>query len=632
MITPKKLIWQIFPANVLTILLVIITVSWYGVFSLQEFSLQDTEVGLESRAQLISSKVKDYLRDHRVGDLREYCVQAGRSSGTRITVILPQGKVLADSNEDPDSMENHSRRIEIAEALAGRVGVSRRFSKTLKENLIYVAIPLSDIMAGGSLENPEKKVEAVLRTSVSVASLDTTLKRIKVQILLGSLAVLLLAGAVTLLISRNVSRPLEQMTKSAELFAGGDFSLRMLPVVKKTASLEVVTLASSMDRMAELLNEKIEAIITQRNQLETVFSSMVEAVIAIDKEERILSINDAAADLFGVDRKGATGKIVQQIIRNVQLQQHISRTLAARESVVDEIILQDESGDRFLHTNVVILGNAAGENIGVLVVMNDVTKIRRLENVRRDFVANVSHELRTPITSIRGYVETLLDGALDIREDAVRFLEIVLHQSERLATIIDDLLALSKIEEEAKRGAIPLATGPLRPVLEAAAQTCRLQADQAGITIIIDCPEQVMAEMNATLLEQAVVNLVANAITYSRKGSEVTVEVTVGQAELAGKVHIVVRDNGIGIAKEHLPRLFERFYRSDKARSRAHGGSGLGLAIVKHIAEAHDGAVEVKSEEGKGSEFSLIVTGKRVGEAPGSQGCGGDSFSDLAET
>ncbi len=612
MITPKKLIWQIFPANVLTILLVIITVSWYGVVTLQEFSLQDTETGLESRAHLISSKVTEYLRDQRTGELREYCAQAGRSSGTRITVISSEGKVLAESNEDPDTMENHGQRVEIAAAMKGQVGISRRYSRTLQENLIYVAIPLTNI-ADGIQDNPGKRVDAVLRTSVSVAALDSTLRGIKIRIMLGSLAVLLLAGAVTLLISRNISRPLEQMTKSAERFAGGDFSLRMLPVVKKTASLEVATLAASMDRMAELLDEKIEAIVTQRNQLETVFSSMVEAVIAIDSEERVLSINDAAAELFGVERKAATGKIVQQIVRNVQLQQHISRTLAAKESVIDEIVLQGESGDRFLQTNVVILGNGAGECAGVLVVMNDVTKIRRLENVRRDFVANVSHELRTPITSIRGYVETLLDGALDIREDAVRFLTIVLHQSERLATIIDDLLALSKIEEEAKRGAIPLSPGPLRPVLEAAVQTCQLQADQAGIAVVIDCPEQVMAAMNATLLEQAVVNLLVNAITYSRQGGEVTVAVVVGEAEQAGKVRIVVRDNGIGIATKHLPRLFERFYRSDKARSRAHGGSGLGLAIVKHIAEAHDGAVEVKSVEGKGSQFALVVSGGLAG-------------------
>ncbi len=609
--TPKKLIWQIFPANALTILLVIMAVSWYGLVSLQEVNLQDTETDLESRAHLLAPKVKEFLRDHRIAELKEYCIQAGRTSGTRITVISPQGIVIADSNEDPETMENHGQRLEIARAYSGKVGVSRRFSKTLQENLIYVAIPLTKIFPIPQ-DDLELKVEAVLRTSVSVAALDLTLWRIKVRIILGSLAVLLLAGGVTLVISRNISRPMEKMTRIAERFAAGDFSSHMLPVVKKTASLEVYTLATSMDRMAEMLGEKIEAIVTQRNQLETVFSSMVEAVIAIDMQERIISINDAAADLFGVEKEFASGKIVQQVVRNVVLQQHITETLAARESIVDEILLQGRYGEKFLQTNVVMLGNGAGENVGVLVVMNDVTKIRRLENVRRDFVANVSHELRTPITSIRGYVETLLDGAIDNREDAVKFLEIVLRQSERLEVIIDDLLSLSKIEDKTRRGAIPLSPGLLQPVLEAAAQTCQLKAAQSGVAVVIDCPENVMVAMNATLLEQAMVNLLVNAITYSRQGDQVAVEVAIHQENQQDQVRIVVRDTGIGIAREHLPRLFERFYRSDKARSRVHGGSGLGLAIVKHIAEAHEGRIEVTSTEGKGSEFTLIVKGAQA--------------------
>jgi two-component system, OmpR family, phosphate regulon sensor histidine kinase PhoR len=611
--SPKKLIWQIFPANVLTVILVLFAFSLYGDSALKEFFLHDTEADLESRAQLAASRVREFLRDHRHEDLKEYCIQAGRSSGTRITVVAGDGKVVADSNEDPRAMENHGQRLEVARALQGEVGVSRRYSKTVQENMVYVAIPLNGISIDSGQSLLVKKAEAVLRVSVSVADLEAAMDRIKTRLFFGSVAVLVLAGLVNLFISRNITRPLEQMTAIAERFASGDFSVRMLPQVKRRASAEVATLASSMDRMAELLDEKIAAIVSQRNQLETVFSSMVEAVIAIDTEERVISLNQAAAELFGVERKAVVGKIVQQVVRNVQLQQHISRALAARESVVDEIVLQGEGEDRYLQTNVVMLGNGAGENVGVLVVMNDVTKIRRLESVRRDFVANVSHELRTPITSIRGYVETLLDGALDIREDAVRFLEIVLHQSERLATIIDDLLSLSKIEDKTRRGSIPLTPGQLRPVLEAAAQTCRLQAEQAGITLSIDCPENLEVEMNATLLEQALVNLLVNAVTYNRSGGQVTVEAAAGGEGEEGKVTIVVRDNGLGIAKEHLPRLFERFYRSDKARSRAQGGSGLGLAIVKHIAEAHEGGITASSVEGKGSEFTLTVKAPKVG-------------------
>jgi len=609
MMRSRRLFWQIFPAAVLTVLLAIIAVTWYCVSALQEFHLQETERDLEARAVVISDRVKEYLHGYKVRELRDYCKQMGRNTGTRITVILPDGKVVADSNENPDVMDNHQHRVEIAKALGGEVGVSRRFSKTLQENLVYVALPLQGVPPGIGQPGVPGVVAAVLRTSVSVASLDRTLAKIQRRITIGAVAVMLLAGFVTLLISRSISKPLEQMTKSAEQFASGDFTERMLPTAKRTASFEVVTLAGAMDRMAELLDEKIQAIITHRNQLETVFSSMIEAVIAIDKDERVISINDAAAELFDVQRKSAPGKIVQQIVRNVQLQEQINNTLATGKSAESEIVLLDETGDRFLQTNVVTLCNGVGENVGVLVVMNDVTRIRRLENIRQDFVANVSHELRTPITSIRGYVETLLDGALDSREDAEKFLEIVLRQSERLSSIIDDLLSLSRIEEEAKRGEILLEEGRLCKVIESALQTCQLKAEQSGVALTMDCPEGVVVEMNKTLLEQAVVNLVVNGVTYSRGGGTVSVEVGLDQKGNVPFVKILVIDHGCGIAKEHLPRLFERFYRSDKARSRSHGGTGLGLAIVKHIAQAHHGSIEVTSVEGEGSVFTLTIPG-----------------------
>jgi len=610
MIKPKKLVWQIFPANALTILIAIIAVSWYGTASFRNFYLQDTEADLEARANLLSYHVLEYLQEGAVEQLRDYCVEAGRESGTRITVISEVGKVIADSNENPEVMDNHRHRLEIEKAFAGGVGKSRRYSKTLDENLIYVAIPLHLSVQHPSRVLLSTGLNPVLRTSVSVASLDKTLAGIKVRIGVGSVAVMLLAGVITLLISRNVSKPLEQMTKSAKQFSQGDFSERMLPLAKKTASLEVVTLAASMDSMAGLLDEKIQDIVTHRNQLETVFSSMVEAVIAIDTEERIISLNEAAAKLFDVDKKTAPGRIVQQIVRNVNLQQQIIHTLSTKENIEDEIVLHDQNGDRFLQTNVVTLSNGIDEKVGVLVVMNDVTKLRRLENVRRDFVANVSHELRTPITSIRGYVETLLDGALDIREDAERFLQIVLRQSERLSTIIDDLLELSRIEEESRGDDhAHLEKKPLRPVIEAAIQTCQLKADEVGITLAIDCPDNIIVEMNVTLLEQALVNLLINGITYSQKGDSVTVLGTVCENKEEKSVRIVVRDTGCGIARKHLPRLFERFYRSDKARSRTLGGTGLGLAIVKHIAQTHNGRVEVKSVEGEGAEFTLIIGG-----------------------
>jgi two-component system, OmpR family, phosphate regulon sensor histidine kinase PhoR len=601
MLKPKKLIWQIFPANVITLIVAIVIVSWYGATTLQEFYLQETEADLEARAHLLSAKISDYLKVEDNSGLRAYCVTAGRESGTRITVVASEGRVLADSSEDPGVMDNHRGRDEIKTALSGSVGRSRRFSRTLDENRIYVAIPLKATIVG------EEEQVVVVRTSVSVASLERTFASIKTRIIVGSFAVLLLAGFVTLMISRNVSRPLEQMKRSAERFARGDFSERMLPVAKKTASLEIVTLAASMDRMAELLDEKIQAIVTHRNQLETVFSSMVEAVIAIDSEERVISINESAAKLFDVERNTAAGKIVQQIVRNVKLQQEISNTLQTKEPVEDEIIFHERDGDRFLQTHVVNLSDGLGEYVGVLVVMNDVTRLRRLENIRQDFVANVSHELRTPITSIQGYVETLLDGALDNRKDSEKFLEIVLRQSQRLSSIIDDLLYLSRIEEESRQGDIDREQAPLLPVLQSALLTCQMKADKAGVGLTCTCSEDIIFEMNGPLIEQAVVNLVVNAIAYSKAADSVTVACEMLKVDEKNSIKIGVIDSGCGIPKEHLPRLFERFYRSDKARSRAVGGTGLGLAIVKHIAHSHGGTVEVESVEGVGSTFSLII-------------------------
>ena len=601
---PRKLIWQMFPANGLTIFVAIFLVSWFGSRTLHDFYIQATETDLEARAHLIQENIEKYLSNYNYEGLLDYSVRSGRASGTRITVIAEDGKVLADSNEDPAVMENHRHRPEIATAFDGKTGISRRYSKTLEENRVYVAVPLQ----GGVGEKGSNHISAVLRTSVSVASLENALGEISWRIGGAALVVFLLAGVVTLFVSRNISRPLEEMTRRAERFARGDFSSRLTPSANRYASQEIITLATAMERMAELLDEKIEDIVTQRNQLETVFGSMVEAVIAIDREERIISLNSAASDLFHVDRQKVTGKIVQQVLRNVRLQQQISYTLSSRESIEDEIIVPQAGGDRYLLTNVVSLNNGAGEHIGVLVVMNDVTHLRYLESVRQDFVANVSHELRTPITSICGYVETLLDGALDSREDAEKFLNIVLRQSARLTSIIDDLLSLARIEGDSNQGQVMLEPGRLQPVIQAAVQTCLVKAQENNIKLEIHCAEELQVEMNAPLLEQAMINLVVNAIQYSEENGVIAISAF---DKNDGMICISVADNGCGIGREHLPRLFERFYRSDKARSRSHGGTGLGLAIVKHIAQAHNGSIEVESIEGEGATFTLCL--KKVG-------------------
>ena len=591
MMRQRKLVWQIFPAILFIILITMGSGAWYGSMALRDFYLNELDGDLAARANLVKMSVDAFLYHKDYAGLRKFCNASGKESSTRITVINPKGKVLADSDEDADQMENHSNRPEIIDAMREQIGKSLRFSRTLRKKMFYVATPLyMDTTDAG-----EKNIVGVLRMSVPVKTIDSTLLSIRLKIGLGAVVVILISAIVALFVARNISRPLEIMKKGAERMSEGDFNLRMSALLGKSASQEVATLAVAMDKMTEQLQERFQTIVSQRNELETVFSCMVESVLAVDSEEHVLNLNKAAARLFGVDREKVKGRLIQEIVRNVSLQKQIAKILETRESQEGEIVLQDAEGERYLQTSLVSLHDENSESGNVLIVMNDVTNLRHLEGVRRDFVANVSHELRTPITSIRGYVETLLDEKLENRENGIKFLEIVLRQAERLNAIIEDLLALSRIEQESEKGEILLVEGILRPVLEAAVQTCQRKADEQNIQVNLECPDEIWCHMNDTLLEQAVVNLLVNAITYSGKGETVTVSAEPCDRNRK-QIMIKVKDTGVGIGKEHLPRLFERFYRSDKARSRKLGGTGLGLAIVKHIVQAHGGEVAVQSE------------------------------------
>ena len=612
-IKQKRLFWQILLVHLVILLLTILVVSWFSVRTFNNFYLAEKGIDLENRANLIKSRVVELMRANDQTHLRQLVVDSGRSSGTRITIIEPDGLVIADTNENPKEMDNHRTRPEINIAFSGSSGKSLRFSNTLGQRMLYTAIPLYAGDAHGNEGGDKEVVIAVLRMSVPLIAIDGALADIRARIFVGALLAIAGALVLTFLVSRSISRPLEEMTKGAEQYARGDFSRRMLHNTKTTASKEIASLATAMDQMADQLDETITTIVNQRNQLETVFSSMVEAVIAVDREERIISINDATAQLFGIERRGTQGRLVQEAIRSIELQHQIERILTTGKGFEDEIILEDNgNGDIYLHTNVVPMYGGDEEMLGALIVLNDVTRVRKLENLRSEFVANVSHELRTPITSIRGYVETLLDGALDEREDAEKFLHIVLRQSEQLEEIIDDLLALSRIEREAKDAQIDFEQMVLKSILEEAAEISRPKAEEKDVAIVVDCPDDLEMHINSTLLEQAVVNLLHNGITYSEAGQEVVLTAAVMETDGSSKVRLSVSDSGIGIAKEHLPRLFERFYRSDRARSRKEGGTGLGLAIVKHIAQAHGGTVEVESSVGEGSTFHIILDSEEV--------------------
>ncbi|MBW2515707.1 MAG: PAS domain-containing protein [Deltaproteobacteria bacterium] len=587
----RRLLWRLFPSYLLITLISLLAASWYASEAMRRFFLDQTATDLKARAALLEKQIAGFLRPLDAKAIDSICKEAGRLSTTRITVILPDGTVIGDSRETPHLMDNHANRPEISKALGGQPGQSMRFSNTLMQRMLYVAVPIKDRQA----------VVAVLRTSLPATAVDAEIRSIQLKIALGGCIIALLAACISWVVSRRISKPIEQMKKSAGQFANGDLSHRLTPPQTE----EMGSLADAMNQMAAQLNERIETISTQRNQLETVLTSMLEGVIAIDTEERIVSINQAAAQLFENEPHNCRGKSIQEIIRSPALQQFIRQALSSKNpSEKDITVFQNE--ERVIGVKGSPLLDANQHQIGTLVVFHDVTRLRRLENMRRDFVANVSHEIKTPLTAIKGFVETLQQGNVEEIHERERFLGIIQKHVDRLDAIIEDLLALSRIEQENGKKEIKFESVKIGDVFQAAIQLCRPKADEKNIRIDLDFDDETTAVLDPTLIEQAVVNLLDNAVKFSDPGSMIHIKSYRQDDQLV----IRVQDHGIGIAQKHLPRLFERFYRIDKARSRDMGGTGLGLAIVKHIAQAHGGHVAVESKLGEGSRFSIHLPQK----------------------
>jgi two-component system phosphate regulon sensor histidine kinase PhoR len=582
----KRLIWQLFPSYLLITLLSLLAVSWYASSSLRHFFLDRTAADLKTRALLVEKQIAAHLTPLDAAAVDAICKEIGKHSATRITVILPSGQVIGDSRETPQLMDNHAGRPEIASALKGETGMSRRYSKTLMQRMMYVAIPLKN----------GQTTSGVIRISLPTTSIDRELRSIQIKIALGGLLIALIAAGISLLISRRISRPIEEMKKGADHFAEGDLTHRLTA----PDSEELASLAEALNQMAAQLDRRIETIMSQRNELETVLASMLEGVIAIDNEERIINLNSAAVGLFDSKPENCRDRNLQEVIRNSALQQFVRQSIISQVPKEDDISLY-HNGEKTLHLHSSPLLDANKERIGTLVVFNDVTHLRRLENMRRDFVANVSHEIKTPLTAIKGFVETLHQGSVDNPEEAKRFLGIIQKHVDRLSSIVEDLLSLSRIEQEDEVKTIKLEEGFIKDVFRSAILICRPKAEEKNITVISLCDEPISARFDAMLLEQAVVNLLDNGIKYSEPERTIYLKAERDNSEI--KISVV--DQGLGIAKKHLPRLFERFYRVDKARSRKMGGTGLGLAIVKHIAQAHGGSVSVESTLGQGSTFTI---------------------------
>jgi two-component system, OmpR family, phosphate regulon sensor histidine kinase PhoR len=584
---PTSLAWRLFFSYILIVFATLIAAGWYFISSLEDFLQTEVVDGLTAQTRLVQQQINPFLQPLVPDAIDTICKRSGSDTGVRYTVVLPSGVVVGDTSENPDKMESHFNRPEVAGALTKGFEFARRYSTTLQRNEIYVA---------SALRMGEQPI-AVVRAAIPLSQIEKELFRVRSRFIGIGVVLAALGLIVTLATSKRYGQKIRHLQEGSARLAEGDLSHR----IKAPDSEELAGIAESLNRMAGQLQSRMQEVISQRNQLEAVLASMQEGVVAVDHEGRVISVNPAAARWFDLHIDRVMGRSLQEVIRNHFIQKFVDRSLKT-VSPAEEDMTVFHKGERILNVKSTPLHGMGAATFGTLIVFNDVTQLRQLERMRQDFVANVSHELRTPLTAIKGFVEILHHGQVE-PEEAQRFLLIIEKHANRLSMIINDLLMLSRIEDQAEHNEIKRGPVRINDLIENAVQICHKPADEMGIVIQVSGEKALIASVDPVLLEQAVVNLVDNAVKYS--GTNSTVEITTKTTDQG--IQIIVQDQGVGIEKKHLSRIFERFYRVDKARSRAAGGTGLGLAIVKHIAQAHGGHVSVESTVGEGSRFTIYI-------------------------
>jgi len=512
-------------------------------------------------------------------------VQKMAASGVRVTVITADGQVLADSQSDPSTMENHAGRPEVRDAFAKGDGQSTRYSVTIRRNLLYYAVRLP--VAGGT--------PVVLRFALPLQTVDEELWAFRRRLWLASIVMLLVTGMASLLVSRSFSDRVDRLTKFSLRVAEGDFR----PIDADRSGDAIDSLAVSLNKTATQLDRTIRTLTEERNLSSAILRSMVEGVAVVNASERLLFANGGFAEILDLDVPPKSGSALVEVVRQTELIEAV-RAVLNGESRVETEIVTGTLRQRFFAVTVASV--RAAETSGAVIVLHDITELRKLERVRRDFVANVSHEFKTPLTAIQGFAETLLAGAIDDPQNRLRFLEIILEHSRRLTRLTDDLLKLSKMD--ADRLELEIRRLSVSQFVESCIETTQRPAAEKDLRISVNL-QQPLPDIAADRrrLAEVLQNLLDNAMQYTPAGGQIMVSASADDAE----VTFTVSDTGIGIPRADQFRIFERFYRVDVARSREVGGTGLGLAIAKHLVEVHGGRIWVDSEVGQGSQFHFTV-------------------------
>ena len=502
---------------------------------------------------------------------------------SRITVIDSKGNVLGESQTNFHNMENHLGRKEVQQAIQGKTGEDVRFSATLKMNFLYIAVP--SIHEG-----------IIIRVSVPLVQLNRIDSQIWLYCLLGIFAGLLLTTLLALGFTSSITKPVRELTYAAKNISGGNYSKR---VSIKTRD-EFGALAATFNEMAGELDKTMADLKDKNMKFDSIVNSMTNSFVAVDANLRIILINSIASRFFGINQEEIIGCKLIEVIRSHQINEILQQVIADNSSSVSEISIgMPEEGIFRVYASPIRSVDNVNANSGGIITIHDITAVKKLEQIRTDFVSNVTHELKTPLTSIRGFVETLRSGAVNDADVTAKFLEIIDIEAERLTMLINDILQLSEIENRVSDTNISV--NKLSEIIAEVVSILQVSADKKGVELVMEADDSIYIKANRDRIKQMFINLIDNAINYNVENG--TVRITATKAD--ARINITVADTGIGIAQQHLSRIFERFYRVDKGRSRNMGGTGLGLSIVKHIVNLYDGDIRVESEPGKGTEFIL---------------------------
>lgn len=578
----NSFVWRIALPYLILVVLILGALGWFLSSFMERSYIEQLTAGQKASTRLFANQVAPVvIKGAPYPGLADMTLQASFLEGTRITVILPDGTVIADSERDPASMENHANRPEVQAAISGQETSEVRYSDTVRSRLLYTAVPIRD----------GETTVGVARIAISLSKIETTASSFRRIIFATAGVTALLVLLVAFGITYQTILPLRSLTQAVTNLESGKY-VETLPGKRLD---EIGRLTNAFNRMAAQISQQIEELSAERGKLSAVVSTISDAILIVNGEGRVELINPAAETILNVNASESTGKSLAEVVRNhiiVDLWQKAQSTGEQQFTALEtptRLVLQaiaspmeDETGSR------------------ALLILQDYTRMKRLETVRRDFVSNVSHELRTPLASLKALTETVQETALDDPPAAKRFLAQMSVEIDNMTQLVQELLDLSKIES----GRVPLERTYISPweMIQPAAERMRIQAERSGLSLTVDCPEDLpRVHVDRGRMEQVLVNLIHNAIKFTPPGGSIQVRAWAQDKDVV----LAIADTGTGIADEDLQRIFERFYKADRARSG--GGTGLGLSIARHLVESHGGRIWAESEVGKGSTFFIAI-------------------------